>query len=124
MRDYWFTETAWGKRIMFPIAIVVLIVFGLFLAACSPKEAARYSTEVNVVPLGSLPSDICVEDNKPQIIGLSIDEDDVHLSYTDRYGRVILAVYVKDAINASWQSMRLQYVFTGSGNSCNDDRDK
>lgn len=71
---------------------LVFLLLALFLFGCTAQEqASRWGGDVKI---DTAPSDICVVNGDPKILGLNIEQnDDVALIYVDKKGDVVALLY-------------------------------
>lgn len=71
--------------------LVILVVAGLLLSACSARGQARWE---GTIELGDLPNDMLYVDGAPQIITISTESDgDVVMAYRSTDGSVYAQLY-------------------------------
>ncbi len=76
------------KRILLLIAVATVVVGTI--AACSAAKRVENGETVN---LGPLPSDIQIIDGRPQVVSVSIVDDEVLLTYRNRHNLIVAQQY-------------------------------
>lgn len=71
---------------------LVFLLLALFLFGCSAQDrASRFGGDIRI---DEAPSDICVIDGEPKILGLNIEQNnDIALIYIDTKGNVVALLY-------------------------------
>ncbi len=93
-----------GRIALFFVVLVgVVLVIGLAIGACSPKEQSRWIGESFTFSLGEIPSDVCLVGGNPLVLNATTESDgDFNLVYVRNNGDIVIRHWARRPI-AQWE---------------------
>jgi len=84
------------------ILFILVLVLGILVSGCSPKQQSRWTGENFSYELGEIPDDICLVDGNPLILNATTESDgDFSLVYVRNNGDVVIRHWATKPI-ADW----------------------
>lgn len=98
--------------------IIILILFTL--VSCTPQDQSWWNSDLKW-EVGKVPVDVCIENGKPVIYGMTSESDgDVSLVYLRNDGAVVLKHYPMDLGGLNWKEGG-EFYFSTSVDGCKED---
>lgn len=100
------------KTIKSTIKVIVVGLILILSVGCSPQTQSWFDSNLKW-KVGTIPADVCVENGKPQVLGMTSESDgDVSLVYLRNDGAIVLKHYPLNITNTDFKEGG-EFYFTG-----------